>query len=458
MQFRNETEHVVQKAIRKSQLKLEKEIMLSQQLNQPVVDVAWSYFNCSFPPGSNFDYLPNMFDEFSSSKCFRTSVRAAALANLARDRRDAQIMHISRTVYVKAVKDVNAALKSPHVSQNSTLVATMVLGLFEALVLNDARNKSVRSCIDSWIAHTNGTMSLIRFRGMELLQTEFGRRIYYQVANRVRANTSRLNARLTPEFLAIDKQIAPHIQNLNPVVRYWPIIDMTIALKARQTGKRMQMLSVFFLAKNMSKELHLHNPVHTVEYIVELDTQSSKLLRYYDKIFAATGLGMTAPPKESFRKVANTRIGCDLFRFTATMRMMRIYWCNIAHKNLEIIIGNHDASFTNTMRNAWINLQQAFVHTARAEADLLLAGLPFYLPPGQSPISPSSVGCLIWPLSTFGASQQLTAAQKTAAKAALLQIGERANISVATKLAQNHCDQNSDLPEEAHMIHLTWQM
>jgi Fungal specific transcription factor domain len=221
--------------------------LVSPPLNEPIVDVAWTYFHNSFLPRSYFDDLPNMFDEFSMSNCFKASTRAAALANLARERKDGQLMQVSRKLYVKAVREVNAALDSPQeVSRDSTLVATLILGLFEALTLNDPQKHSVRSCIDNWHAHTNGTMSLIRFRGMELLQTDLGRRIYYQVANKVRANHTRLGTRLSPEFVELDALVAPELLGLEPVVRFWPVVDMTIELKAREKGQSVEKVGVFW--------------------------------------------------------------------------------------------------------------------------------------------------------------------------------------------------------------------
>jgi hypothetical protein len=212
--------------------------------NQSVVDIAVPYFLKSYLPDTTFSFVLDMSSEFSSSVCFNLSTNAVALATLARERKDGQLMCVSRTIYIKAIKQVNLALKSSEVDNNGTLVATLILGLFEAIVLsggntpNSSSNES--SCLDSWIAHTNGTMSLLRYRGEELLETDFGKKIYYQVANRVRANCSQKRIRLPPDFLEIDKKMAPLVQNLDPTARFWKVVDMVIEMGVRLQGKQRQ--------------------------------------------------------------------------------------------------------------------------------------------------------------------------------------------------------------------------
>jgi hypothetical protein len=191
-----------------------------------------------------------------------------------------------------------------------------------------------------------------------------------------------------------------------------------------------------------------------VEYIVEMDAQSSHHRKYYDKLFAPAGLGMESLPTKTFHTLSHQRLGMGIFRFIVTVHMMRIYWSNIAEKHLRTILSR--PSMTEATKKAWIDVQQTFERIARSEADLLLGMLPFYIPPGQSQLSPSAVSSLIWPLSTLRASQQLTKEQKAHAKLALLQIGERSNIAIATKLAERRT-LDSELPEEVHLIHLTWQ-
>jgi Fungal specific transcription factor domain len=223
---------------------------LPSSISQSIYDTAFQYFFMSYIPRSRFGYLSYKLDEFSS-KSLLSSINAVALANLAREKRDNDLMHLSRTIYVDAIREVSSALQSEEeVSKNGTLVATMILGIFEAITYSSASDQNVAhkgslsACFDNWIAHTNGTMSLLKFRGMKLLQTDFGKNIYFNVANKLRANCSRRRIRLPPDFVALDKQMAPYMQGLDrididPTVKFWPVIDMTIELYARDKGKEV---------------------------------------------------------------------------------------------------------------------------------------------------------------------------------------------------------------------------
>jgi Fungal specific transcription factor domain len=211
-------------------------------LNPPFIEVALQYFFNTYIPDSNFNYLPNMFDDFSSSRCFLSAVRAVAVANMARERNDRQMMCVARHIHIKAIKDLNAALESKEeVSMNSTLVATLVLGVFEASVIGmESSQISLRGCLDSWSAHTKGTLSLLKFRGNTLLATDFGKMIYFQLANKIRGSCCPQGSRLPAEFVELDKQMAPLMQDMGPVVHFWPTIDMVIEVSARNRGKQRQ--------------------------------------------------------------------------------------------------------------------------------------------------------------------------------------------------------------------------
>jgi Fungal specific transcription factor domain len=248
LSFRDQTNQIVQTHSRSSEpsptsstsTTKDERFVRPAYVSQGVVDIAFHHLLAFYLPSTHFDYLPNMVDLFSSSKCFVSSTRAVALANLARERKDGGLMRHSRSVYVKAIKEVNQALKSKEVALDSTLVATLILGLFEAIALNDenAFDSSVSACIKSWVAHTNGTLSLIKFRGKELLHTELGKKVYYQVANKIRANCSQLTIRLPADMLELDKEIAPLLQKSHPAVFFWPLIDMAIELGAMDRGMK----------------------------------------------------------------------------------------------------------------------------------------------------------------------------------------------------------------------------
>jgi hypothetical protein len=81
-----------------------------------------------------------------------------------------------------------------------------------------------------WTAHTNGTLALMRLRGEELLQTDFGKEIYIQVANNIRASCSQRIVPLPAGFEKFDKQMLPLLGNRRQFTSWWPLVDSTIRL------------------------------------------------------------------------------------------------------------------------------------------------------------------------------------------------------------------------------------
>jgi hypothetical protein len=203
--------------------------------------------------------------------------------------------------------------------------------------------------------------------------------------------------------------------------------------------------------------------MQVIATVVEMHTLSSYPLQKFVRTFEQMGFdghiddadttssSLDEPPQ----KLEKYHLAVNYLRFLQAFRMMRIMWCSTANKYLQLLIQRPNLS--KAEKTHWINLQKAFEQSARTEADLVIATIPFYFPPGQAQVSPSSVVTLIWPLATFSASEQLTLAQKTCAQKALLQIGEKANIPIAIELANAFNKPVSELPKEAHLVHLTWQ-
>jgi Fungal specific transcription factor domain len=215
-------------------------VRMPTPLNQSIVEVAFHYFFNAYISGSCYGYIYGMLDDFTTSRSFIYATRAVAVANLARERKDDQLMRVARCIHVKAIKEMNSALNSKEVMRNSTLVATFVLGIFEATVMGlEDSQISARDCLKNWIFHTNGTLSLVMFRGKELLDTPFGKKIYFLMANKVRANCILERIRLPPNFQALDKKMAPLMPKNDMAVQFWPVLDTIIELHVMEQRKQL---------------------------------------------------------------------------------------------------------------------------------------------------------------------------------------------------------------------------
>jgi hypothetical protein len=94
-----------------------------------------------------------------------------------------------------------------------------------------------KASTESWNAHTNGTMSLIKYRGETLLQTDFGQRIYIQVATNIRSSCAQRATHLPANFLELDRQMRPLLETKHPMVSWWPIMDKAIDLQVMIEGE-----------------------------------------------------------------------------------------------------------------------------------------------------------------------------------------------------------------------------
>jgi hypothetical protein len=141
--------------------------------------------------------------------------------------------------------------------------------------------------------------------------------------------------------------------------------------------------------------------------------------------------------------------------FVNTVHMQRIFYCRIADLQLDAVLTSPRVQANRGTRDAWIRFREKVDEITRSETELLLASLPFYITPG--PLIAKIVSQFVWPLSTIGTSRQVTSGQLNRAREALLEIGRRAMIPIATKLANAQFHPNAELSKEAHMLHLAWQ-
>jgi hypothetical protein len=193
-----------------------------------------------------------------------------------------------------------------------------------------------------------------------------------------------------------------------------------------------------------------------IELIMEIDAESLQVRKETNDRLTPFGLDFDRPATKTFHKFAQQHDGISHCRIINTVHMMRMFWCNIAMGYLGILLHCPDTKKDLASESAWLELQQALQDTIRSEADLILSTLPYCIPHGTSPLTQISTCPLIWPLVTFGAYQETTELQKSRAKEALFQIGTRAKIRVATKMAEEHFVLDAKLSDEAHMLHHAW--
>lgn len=105
-----------------------------------------------------------------------SSIKAVGLAGVFNVTKAPGLMLEASKRYTTAVRHLNSALQSPvEVKKDTTLMAVMILGIFENLV-----GRSENSLV-AWAAHLNGAAALMKIRGPEQMKTATARRLYGQI-------------------------------------------------------------------------------------------------------------------------------------------------------------------------------------------------------------------------------------------------------------------------------------
>ena len=105
-----------------------------------------------------------------------TSIKAVGLAGFSIAAKAPELMREAKKNYTVAVRLLNSALQSPvEVKKDSTLLAIMILGIFETLTGRE------EDSLVAWAAHLKGAAALMEIRGPQQLSTAAGRRLYGQI-------------------------------------------------------------------------------------------------------------------------------------------------------------------------------------------------------------------------------------------------------------------------------------
>jgi hypothetical protein len=189
-----------------------------------------------------------------------------------------------------------------------------------------------------------------------------------------------------------------------------------------------------------------------IDFIMKIDMASIRQQKQANVELAALGLHFARPPSDVFKKIAHQPNAIYICRLLNTIHFQRVFYFSMAIAYVDLVIASPMVGQNQSVKTEWINFRKTLQKLTRMEADLLLSSLPFYITPGSGPLNPANVLPLVWPLLIL-TSPQLTLAQQLAAKDALHQIGDRASVPTATKLASAEFGSHAEISKEAHMLH-----
>jgi hypothetical protein len=420
--FRDETTTVVQKHGKVGEQSKESntsdsalsflQICLPQSVQQPVSDVALCHFLNSYAvTGSPFNYLHKIIGKVPMTAPLLSSTIATALANLSRERQQPELMQTALMFHGKALKQTQMALQSRNVKSDSTLASIMVLGLFDVMALDGETSTA------TWDTHVEGTVSLLKVQGEELLETHVGLEMYIQASNNIRVSCVQRGVPLPQAFVELDKKAVTYLDANNPIIRFWLIVDAFVELQV------------------MVRNRYQYEATDLIRKSLEIDKMAVVLADSLESPWLYQIIAPEDAPPDAFRQTAHQYSDYAVSRFWNTIRMTRIFVNEVIWDESQVMKtqSEEDPQF-------WDRMQiRALINADKMAIDIL-ASVPQFIQVSMSETSPlqaTMVSGFVWPLSAVGRSKLLAADVREYAIRSLYKIGKDAKLRQAVRIAES---------------------
>ena len=114
--------------------------------------------------------------------------------------------------YVAAIRQTNVALRdADQVRKDSTLLATMMLGVFETMT------GRTPSSLTAWISHIDGVAALVKLRGSEQLETWAGRRLFMQATTYLMNDCLQRSLPLPEDIMVLTAELGTHMHRTDRI-------------------------------------------------------------------------------------------------------------------------------------------------------------------------------------------------------------------------------------------------
>lgn len=373
----------------------------------------------SYVPASPFDYLPEIYNTITSTAQDAVSsiVLAASLASLSLHVGSSKLMNYAHSHYSGALIRTNAALASSNTATlDSSLIAVLLLGLYEAITFSGLRSPT------SWTAHTHGAVELIRLRGTKQLRTNLGRRLFLQTCNNIRGSCIQRWVAVPDEFLQLYEQAKPFLDPSTPNVRLGPLIDEVASLKARVR----QVLQVQSMSGAVHEALQLDEEARALEDMLP-DSWRYKVIPPH------------MAPTSAYQGLAHQYPAHRVARHWNILRLIRLFLNEVvwgvaaffarAEEEGMTEISRHCKDFDNAALQA-----AAATNRAQLVTDIL-ASAPQFLGEDGTTFTPAA-RFLIWPLTVVAEIPRTPEPSRRYAIRCLYEIASQARIPQALQAAR----------------------
>ena len=160
---------------------------------------------------NKYDVLGSLYKGPAPDEHLVASVDTVSLALFTFQGHHPQASKLARAKYIHALPLLNNALKSPKAAtSDSTLLAVLLLDLFEKITNNVPRSTS------SWMSHVNGALALVKMRNPDQIQNYTALRLSVRLTTSLLISCVAANAPVPPELAKLREDLAPFLTADDP--------------------------------------------------------------------------------------------------------------------------------------------------------------------------------------------------------------------------------------------------
>ncbi|EXJ85940.1 hypothetical protein A1O1_06309 [Capronia coronata CBS 617.96] len=205
-----------------------------QTIDLSIEELARATFCSHYVNGlaKTYDVLQSIGKQSPLDKHLAASLDAASLAFFYFRHYSTDAARRAQEKYLSALPLVNKALGSADlVARDSTLLAVLLLDLFEKIMNNNPRSS------DSWMSHVNGALALLKVRDVHQFQSYVGLRLSVRLFTNMLISCVAANAPIPPALDKLRQKLDPLLDPLDPKWRVSGLVmDYSNFRGALQTG------------------------------------------------------------------------------------------------------------------------------------------------------------------------------------------------------------------------------
>ena len=273
LRIKNESESTRNKALAKQLSSVHKPQSLSLSLDAQARDAFFTYHVTGTL--RTWDFLQPFYNPADSPEYLTLAIDAVSLAYLSQRLYSDGALLAARQRYIAALHLTSRALQCPDLAaKNTTLLATLLLDLFEKTINNQPQ------VIESWTGHMKGALALVELRGLDTFQDPTAIRVLIRLSTNVLISCVATQNPAPRELKELRAYVANLLDAKDPK---WRLMD--------------HMVEYTDLRADISR-YHLSNST-AVQKILELDGKFAAL---------ALGLPLAWQPKTTMTGYASDRI------------------------------------------------------------------------------------------------------------------------------------------------------